>query len=111
MFDIGFWEFAALAVIALFVFGPDRLPKAAAEAAKWLRDIRALAAQARTQVTETLGPEVADVAFDPKGAVRRAVVDPVREPFDAASADLRAAGDARPPGDPAPRPPIDPDAT
>lgn len=111
MFDIGFWEFAALAVIALFVFGPDRLPKAAAEGARWLREIRALAMQARSQMSETLGPEVAEVAFDPKGAVRRAVVDPVREPFDAAARDVRATSESRPVGDPAPRPVIDPDAT
>ncbi len=111
MFDIGFWELAALAVLALFVFGPDRLPKAAAEGAKWLRDIRALASQARAQVTETLGPEVADVAFDPKGAVRRAVVDPVRGPIDDVTREARAAGEGQPAGSPAPRPAIDPDAT
>ena len=26
MFDIGFWEFALIAIVALLVVGPDRLP-------------------------------------------------------------------------------------
>lgn len=26
MFDIGFWEFALIAIVALVVVGPDRLP-------------------------------------------------------------------------------------
>ena len=29
MFDVGFWELAIIAVIALLVIGPERLPKAA----------------------------------------------------------------------------------
>ena len=29
MFDIGFWEFLVIAVVALIVIGPERLPKAA----------------------------------------------------------------------------------
>ena len=49
MFDIGFWEFAALAVIALFVFGPDRLPKVAAEGAEVAARDPARSPQARSQ--------------------------------------------------------------
>ena len=35
MFDVGFWELAIIAVIALLVIGPERLPKAARTAGLW----------------------------------------------------------------------------
>ena len=43
MFDIGIGEIIILAVVGLLVFGPERLPRAAADAAKWLKQIRKMA--------------------------------------------------------------------
>ena len=43
MFDIGLPEFAVLAVVALFVFGPDRLPDVARQAGRFVRQIRQMA--------------------------------------------------------------------
>jgi sec-independent protein translocase protein TatB len=74
MFDIGLGEMLALAVIALVVFGPERLPKYASEAGRWLRSLRSMSDKARNELREAVGDEVADVAFDPKGAMRRAVL-------------------------------------
>ncbi|HLQ84716.1 MAG TPA: Sec-independent protein translocase protein TatB [Salinisphaeraceae bacterium] len=36
MFDIGFWELTLVAVIALIVLGPERLPGAARTLGKWV---------------------------------------------------------------------------
>jgi sec-independent protein translocase protein TatB len=36
MFDIGFWELCLIAVIALLVFGPEKLPGAARTAGLWI---------------------------------------------------------------------------
>lgn len=36
MFDIGFWELTLLAVIALIVLGPERLPVVARTTGKWI---------------------------------------------------------------------------
>ena len=36
MFDIGFWELAVIAVVALLVVGPERLPGLARTAGMWL---------------------------------------------------------------------------
>jgi len=36
MFDIGFWELAIIAVVALLVIGPERLPRVARTAGLWL---------------------------------------------------------------------------
>lgn len=36
MFDIGFWELTVIAVVALLVIGPERLPRVARTAGLWL---------------------------------------------------------------------------
>ena len=36
MFDIGFWELGIIAVVALLVIGPERLPSVARAAGKWI---------------------------------------------------------------------------
>jgi sec-independent protein translocase protein TatB len=41
MFDIGFSELLVIAVVALLVLGPERLPKAAQFAGLWIRRLRA----------------------------------------------------------------------
>lgn len=41
MFDIGFSELLLIAVVALVVLGPERLPKAARFAGLWVRKARA----------------------------------------------------------------------
>jgi sec-independent protein translocase protein TatB len=41
MFDIGFSELLVIAVVALLVLGPERLPKAARFAGLWMRRARA----------------------------------------------------------------------
>lgn len=40
MFDIGFSELLVIAVVALVVLGPERLPKAARFAGLWVRRAR-----------------------------------------------------------------------
>lgn len=60
MFDVGLPEIAVLIIAALFVFGPDRLPTVVAQAARTLRQIRALAAGARAEIDEAIGPELRD---------------------------------------------------
>ena len=41
MFDVGFSELLIIAVVALLVLGPERLPKAARFAGLWMRRARA----------------------------------------------------------------------
>ena len=52
MFNIGPAEMAVLAIIAVVVFGPDRLPSLAKQAAQMLRTVRELSANARKQLSE-----------------------------------------------------------
>jgi len=55
--DIGFGEIVVIVVIALLVFGPDRLPKVAADAARTLRQVREMAASARKDLVDASGLE------------------------------------------------------
>jgi sec-independent protein translocase protein TatB len=36
MFDVGFWELSLIALVALLVIGPERLPKVARTAGLWI---------------------------------------------------------------------------
>ncbi len=47
MLDISGWEFLTLGVLAVILFGPDRLPKFAADAAKFLKMMRGYMHNAR----------------------------------------------------------------
>ena len=42
MFDIGFWELMLIGLVALVVVGPERLPKLAYTAGKWLSKGRSM---------------------------------------------------------------------
>ena len=83
MFDVGLPEIAVLIVAALFVFGPERLPTVVAQAARTLRQIRALAAGARAEIDEAIGPELRDfnamAGLGELGALRQPLAD-VRDP-------------------------------
>ena len=57
MFGIGGGEFVIIALVALFVFGPERLPGAVKSAARMLHDVRRWTNKARADLTDTLGPE------------------------------------------------------
>jgi sec-independent protein translocase protein TatB len=116
MFDsLGWPELALLVVIALFVFGPERLPKMAAEAGRMLRTLRQMANSARSDLQAELGPELGDLdlaSLNPKTFIRKNLFD---------GEDLLSDGpppSARPPVGPAQRPlaegeraPYDADAT
>ncbi len=114
MFDIGFGEFVLIVVAALFVFGPDRLPGMAAQAARALRQVRGMAAGVRKEITDVVGPELGELDLtdlNPRRAVTRTLLDADRDADrdngrDVAGADHRDAdrGAAAPPA-------FDPDAT
>jgi len=78
MFDIGLPEFAVLAIVAVFVFGPDRLPDVARQAARMLKSARRTLAAAKAQVSEELGPEYADLDLrdlNPRALVQKHLLD------------------------------------
>lgn len=90
LFDMGIGEIFAIAVLGLVVFGPDRLPKVAAQAAHFLRQLRDQVNTAKESIVEAadIDPstlkEIRDL--DPRKALRD-----LASPIDAAR---RTANDA-----------------
>jgi Tat protein translocase TatB subunit len=68
--DIGFGEIFVIAVVGLLVFGPDRLPDMAKQAGGWVRDLRAMVASARSEMSDSLGVD-AKYLNDPKGSLTK----------------------------------------
>jgi len=86
MFNIGWAEFLVLVVAGLFVFGPDRLPEAAAWLGRTVRQVREYASGAREQLRSELGPEFDELrkpledlrglrSFHPRSALTRHLLD------------------------------------
>jgi sec-independent protein translocase protein TatB len=78
LFDLSITKILILAVIGLMIFGPDQLPKMAAQAGQALRDLRRLADRARADLTESLGPEFSDFDFNdlnPRAFVRKHLLE------------------------------------
>jgi sec-independent protein translocase protein TatB len=76
--DLNFTKLLVLGVIALLVFGPDRLPSIAAQAGRALRELRRMAEGAKSELQDNLGPEFTnfDIAdLNPKHFVRKHLAD------------------------------------
>ena len=95
MFDIGFSELFLIAVVALVVLGPERLPKAARFAGLWVRRARAQWYSVKSELERELASEelqrsvrdtrqaVADIDADVRAAQAEA-----RREFDAMQAQV-----------------------
>jgi sec-independent protein translocase protein TatB len=91
--DVGAGEFIALGVLAMIVLGPEKLPRYAAEAARFLRKVRGMANEARSEVRRELGPDFDGVSLrslNPRSVVRQHLLDPLDE-------DLPPRSTSRPP--------------
>jgi sec-independent protein translocase protein TatB len=74
VFGIGLPELMVIIVVAVLVFGPDRLPDFARQAGRFVRQVRHFAQNARDDIRAELGPEYADFELtdlDPRRAVRK----------------------------------------
>jgi len=109
VFGIGLPELMVIIVVAVIVFGPDRLPEFARQAGRLVRQIRQFTNAARDDIRNELGPEFADFELtdlDPRRAMRKYIQDAWDETDDAEP--------ARPGELPLPEgelPPYDSDAT
>jgi sec-independent protein translocase protein TatB len=83
MFGLTFDKLVIIAVIAVFVVGPERLPLYAGRFAELVRTLRDFADSAKARLKEELGPEMDDVdwkkmdprQYDPRRIVREALAD------------------------------------
>lgn len=78
MFGIGLPEFMVIGVVAMLVFGPDKLPEFARQAGRMVRQLRALSNKARDDIRTELGPDYADFELrdlDPRRAIRKHIIE------------------------------------
>ena len=83
MFGVGVPEIAVLLVVAVVVFGPDRLPDMARQAARMIHTLRGFARNAQNELRDELGPEYADLQLrdlDPRTIVRKHIMEAMNEP-------------------------------
>ncbi|MFB7928649.1 sec-independent translocase [Streptomyces sp. NPDC056039] len=72
--DIGPLELVTLIVLAVLVFGPDKLPKVIQDVTRTIRKIREFSESAKHDIREELGPEFKDFEFEdlnPKAFIRK----------------------------------------
>ncbi|MEI7034516.1 sec-independent translocase [Streptomyces pratensis] len=91
--DIGALELLTLGVLAVLVFGPDKLPKLIQDVTRTVRKIREFSDSAKEDIRSELGPQFKDFEFEdlnPKTFVRKQLMDgnddlglkEIRESFD-----------------------------
>ena len=72
--DIGPLELVTIIVLAVLVFGPDKLPKVIQDVMRTIRKIREFSESAKQDIREELGPEFKDFDFEdlnPKTFIRK----------------------------------------
>ena len=88
MFGVNAGELAVIAIVALIVIGPERLPHYAEKLGQLVREGRRMAMGLREQVRDEIGPEFDEVdwrqldprQYDPRRIVREALKDTFDEP-------------------------------
>lgn len=72
--DIGALELVTLIVLAVLVFGPDKLPKVVQDVSRFIRKVREFSDSAKEDIRSELGPEFKDFEFEdlnPKTFIRK----------------------------------------
>lgn len=98
MFDIGFSELLIIALVALIVLGPERLPKAARFTGLWVRRARAQWYAVKSELENEIADDelkrtLHDTRrqFEDAGSTLRAGIDDTREAFQSHARSLSAA--------------------
>jgi len=87
MFDVGFSELLLTALVALVVFGPERLPQAARTAGLWIGRFKRVLSDTRREVERELGADdirrqlhneaIMKSLHEPQQAIERVLKDEV----------------------------------
>ena len=100
MFDnLGGLEIVGLILIALFIIGPERLPKVIADTMGFLRKVRSMARNATSDLSRELGTNIELEDLHPKTFLRKHLLseaeeDALRKPFQDAVHEVKSAADA-----------------
>jgi sec-independent protein translocase protein TatB len=81
-FDFGAGEVIGLALLAMILLGPDKLPQFAVDAAKMVKKIRNFASTATNELKENLGPGFEDLQpsdLRPKTFIKKQLANALEE--------------------------------
>ncbi|MER5863973.1 sec-independent translocase [Kitasatospora sp. NPDC002040] len=82
--DIGPLEVVTLVILAIVIFGPDKLPKLIQDVTGFIRKVRTFADSAKEDIRSELGPEYKDFDFEdlnPKTFVRKQLLGGNEDPL------------------------------
>ncbi|WP_035775337.1 twin-arginine translocase TatA/TatE family subunit, partial [Arthrobacter sp. H5] len=87
MLGINGYEFVLLAILAVVILGPERLPEYAAQLGRLVKGLRRMATGAREQLREEVGSEFDDVdwqkldprQYDPRRIIKEALLDDIED--------------------------------
>jgi sec-independent protein translocase protein TatB len=108
--NLNFWEIGALLLLALFIFGPERLPKVIGDGLRMLRGMREMARNATRDLSREMGTDISLEDLHPKTFIRKHLLSEeeeaqMRRPFEDAYQDVKQiTADANDVGAPASRP-------
>jgi|GEM_PF-980768 len=96
--NLGGWEIIALLLVALFVIGPERLPKMLGELGKMIRKVRTMAANAQADISREVGTDIDITDLNPKTFLRKHVLsesdeEALKNPLKSALNDLKTEAD------------------
>ncbi|MFD0556410.1 sec-independent protein translocase protein TatB [Stackebrandtia endophytica] len=96
--NLGGWEIIALLLVALFVIGPERLPKMMGELGKMIRKLRNMAANAQADISREVGTDIDITDLNPKTFLRKHVLseadeEALKNPLKSALNDLKKEAD------------------
>lgn len=103
MFDFGFSEMMVIAVVALVVLGPEKLPKVARQAGQWMGKLQRYVADVKSDINRQMEldelrkmqAELQDTARALETEVG-STVSQLKSDFDTVSSDLSGAGMSTP---------------
>ncbi|APF41591.1 sec-independent translocase [Neomicrococcus aestuarii] len=96
MLGINGGEFIVLAILAVLILGPEKLPEYAQQLGRLVRELRRMATGAKEQLREEVGDEIADLdwrkldprQYDPRKIIRDALLDDFDDAINAAKEPL-----------------------
>jgi len=97
--NLGGLEIVGLVLVALFIIGPDRLPKVISDTMGFLRKVRTMARSATSDLSRELGTNIELEDLHPKTFLRKHLLseaeeDALRKPFQDAFREVKSTADA-----------------
>jgi sec-independent protein translocase protein TatB len=98
MFDnLNGWEIIVLALLGLFIFGPERLPKVIGDAVRVIRGLRDMARNATNDLSREIGTDVQLEDLHPRTFIRKHLLSEederaLRRPVDELFTEVRQIG-------------------